>query len=57
MNTRIGILAVGFGSEVSVATLAINRINKPRDLPKLKQAPVHLGGGVMVIPHPKTPIL
>ena len=33
-------------------TPAINKINKPHDLPKVKQAPVHWGGGLMVIPHP-----
>ena len=32
---------------------AIDKINRPHDLPKVKQAPVHWGGGLMVIPHPK----
>jgi alkylated DNA nucleotide flippase Atl1 len=32
---------------------AIDKINTPRDLPKLKQAPLIWGGGSMVIPHPK----
>ena len=36
-----------------MATAAIDKINKPHDLPKIKQAPVHWGGGLMVIPHPK----
>ena len=36
-----------------MATAAIDKINKPHDLPKVKQAPVHWGGGLMVIPHPK----
>jgi|TARA_B100001964_G_scaffold2418_1_gene2739 alkylated DNA nucleotide flippase Atl1 len=36
-----------------VATAAIDKINKPHDLPKVKQAPVNWGGGLMVIPHPK----
>jgi hypothetical protein len=44
---------IGFESEVSVATAAIDKINKPHDLPKVKRAPVHWGGGLMVIPHPK----
>jgi alkylated DNA nucleotide flippase Atl1 len=36
-----------------MATFAINKIYKPRDLPKVKQAPMNWGGGSMVIPHPK----
>ena len=36
-----------------MATSAIEKIDKPHDLPKVKQAPVHWGGGLMVIPHPK----
>ena len=36
-----------------MATAAIDKINKPHDLPKVKQAPVNWGGGLMVIPHPK----
>ena len=35
------------------ATAAIDKINRPHDLPKVKQAPVNWGGGLMVIPHPK----
>ncbi|MCL0099358.1 MGMT family protein [Dehalococcoidia bacterium] len=36
-----------------MATAAIEKINKPHDLPKVKQVPVHWGGGLMVIPHSK----
>ena len=32
---------------------AIDKINRPHDLPKVKQAPEIWGGGLMVIPHPK----
>ena len=34
-------------------TAAMDKINKPHDLPKIKQAPEIWGGGLMVIPHPK----
>ena len=32
---------------------AIDKINRPHDLPKVNQAPEIWGGGLMVIPHPK----
>ena len=32
---------------------AIEKIDKPHDLPKVKRAPIHWGGGSMVIPHPR----
>ena len=32
---------------------AIEKIDKPHDLPKVKRAPIHWGGGLMVIPHPR----
>ena len=36
-----------------MATTAIDKINRPHDLPKVKQAPEIWGGGLMVIPHPQ----
>jgi hypothetical protein len=35
-----------------VPTPAIEKINRARDLPQIKQAPIQWGGGFMVIPHP-----
>ena len=32
---------------------AIEKIDRPRDLPKVKRAPIHWGDGLMVIPHPR----
>jgi alkylated DNA nucleotide flippase Atl1 len=49
----MAVLVVIFEMEALVATAAIDKINRPRDLPKVKQAPEIWGGGLMVIPHPQ----
>ena len=49
----MAVLVVIFEMEALVATAAIVKINRPRDLPKVKQAPEIWGGGLMVIPHPQ----
>ena len=52
----LGVLVVNLEMEALVATTAIDKINRPRDLPKIKQAPEIWGGGLMVIPHPQAVI-
>ena len=32
---------------------AIEKIDEPHDLPKVKCAPIHWGRGLMAIPHPR----
>ncbi len=41
----LGVLVVNLEMEAFVATTAIDKINRPRDLPKIKGAPEIWGGG------------